>query len=267
LGNKLLLRNKLLLLRGKLLLLLRYKLLLLRDKLLLLRDKLLLRNKPLLLRNKLLLSEGGLYLLDWGRRLHKTPLLVRKVMGVDERIHSGTVGAGWNTSPCLALLRGELQGLLRGELQGLLGGELGGISIVLEVAVSGVVGIDERVEVGVHRSVIVLGVIKRLGNGCRGKGGLAERSLSRGRSCGVVRVKCGRVEAGGARGDVISLQDPESIFSRGVLDHNILAIIVYVTVLANPLSISSGLLPEDDPILLGIGRSKPSVSRVESLLL
>lgn len=193
------------------------ELLLLLGKLLLLRNKLLLLgNKLLLLGNKLLLSKSRLNLLDWSCRLDKASLLVRKVMGVDEWIDSSTVSASRNTAGCLGLLWGKLRllwgksrllwrklWLLWGKLW-LLWGKLSSVDIVLEVAVGGIVGVDEGVEVGIHRGVFIVGVVKGLGNSSNGKAGLAKRGGLDWGGGGVVGVKGGGVLASGSYGDVIS---------------------------------------------------------------
>ena len=80
-------------------------------------------------------------------------------------------------------------------------------------------------------------------------------------------VKGSRLEASGTSGNVVSLQDPEPVLAGSVLHCDGLAIVVNVTVLTDPLSVSRHLLPGDGPVLLSVRRAKPPVSGIESLLL
>ena len=82
-----------------------------------------------------------------------------------------------------------------------------------------------------------------------------------------LRVKGSRLEASGTSGNVVALQDPESVLAGSVLHCDGLAIVVNVTVLTDPLSVSRHLLPGDGPVLLSVRRAKPPVSGIESLLL
>ena len=66
---------------------------------------------------------------------------------------------------------------------------------------------------------------------------------------------------------MVALQDPESVLAGSVLHCDGLAIVVNVTVLTDPLSVSRHLLPGDGPVLLSVRRAKPPVSGIESLLL
>merc|ERR1740131_782651 len=70
----------------------------------------------------------------------------------------------------------------------------------------------------------------------------------------------------GSCGDMGALKDSESILASSVSHSDGLASLINVAVLSNPLSISSGLLPVDCPILLSKGCSKSSVSSIEPLL-
>ena len=84
---------------------------------------------------------------------------------------------------------------------------------------------------------------------------------------GNLRVKGSRFEASGTKGNVVSLQDPESILTSRVLHCDRLAIVVDVAVLANPLSVGGHLLSRDGSVLLSIGRPKPPIPCIEPLLL
>ena len=81
----------------------------------------------------------------------ESSLLVAGVEWVDEGVDSGTVGAVWNS---------EVVGL---SWSNLLRGELGSVGVESEVTVSGVVGVDEWVEVGVDWFVSVV-VVNGLGD-------------------------------------------------------------------------------------------------------
>jgi hypothetical protein len=60
---------------------------------------------------------------------------------------------------------------------------------------------------------------------------------------GNLGVEGCRVEASGTDGNVVALQNPESVLARRVLHCDRLAVVVDVAVLANPLSIGAHLLP------------------------
>ena len=82
-----------------------------------------------------------------------------------------------------------------------------------------------------------------------------------------LRVVGGGLEAGGAGGHVVALQDPEAVDAGGVPHGDGLAVVVDVAVLADPLAVSAGLLPGDGAVLLGVRRAETAVSSVEPLLL
>merc|ERR1719342_1824300 len=63
-----------------------------------------------------------------------------------------------------------------------------------------------------------------------------------------------------------ALKDSESILASSVSHSDGLASLINVAVLSNSLSISSGLLPVDCPVLLSKGCSKSSISSSKSLL-
>merc|ERR1719347_2157631 len=70
----------------------------------------------------------------------------------------------------------------------------------------------------------------------------------------------------GSCGDVGALKDSESILASSVSHSDGLASLINVAVLSNSLSISSGLLPIDCPILLSKSCSKSTISSIEPLL-
>ena len=82
-----------------------------------------------------------------------------------------------------------------------------------------------------------------------------------------LRVVGGGLEARGAGGHVVALQDPEAVDAGGVPHGDGLAVVVDVAVLADPLAVSAGLLPGDGAVLLGVRRAETAVSSVEPLLL
>merc|ERR1719507_1541269 len=204
------------------------------------------------------------------------------VEGVDEGVNSGTVGA-----------RGDGAGLVRG----CVAAKVAAVPVEVEVPVGGVVGVDEGV-VGVgrdnrppHRLGRHEGLLGRLALLVESGAGLGHgavvvfvvvvggfpgldkllllrllllgKLLARGR--GGLELSSGLPVGPG--GHVVALEDPEAVLASGVPYRDGLAILVDVAVLANPLAISSCLLPVNCSVLLGIGGSKPSVSGIEPLLL
>ena len=158
-------------------------------------------------------------------------------MGVDE----GVVGVGRDNRPPHRLDRlshtldrlGRDEGLL-GRLALLVesGAGLGhGAVVVFVVVVGGFPGLDKLL-----LRLLLLGKLL-----ARGRGGL---ELSSGLPVGP-------------GGHVVALEDPEAVLASGVPHGDGLAILVDVAVLANPLAVSSCLLPVNCSVLLGIGGSKP----------
>ena len=203
------------------------------------------------------------------------------VEGVDEGVDSGTVGA-----------RGDGAGLVRG----CVAAKVAAVPVEVEVPVGGVVGVDEGV-VGVgrdnrspHRLDRLSHTLDRLGRdeGLLGRRLLVESGAGLGHGAVVVFVVVvggfpgldkllllrllllgkllargrGGLELSsglpvGPGGHVVALEDPEAVLASGVPHGDGLAILVDVAVLANPLAISSCLLPVNCSVLLGIGGSKP----------
>jgi len=97
------------------------------------------------------------------------------------------------------------------------------------------------------------------------------RSLLRFRSktslLGNLGVEGSRLESSGAEGNVVALQDPESVLAGGVFHCDRLPIVVDVAVLPDSLPVGGHLLPRDGAVLLSIGRTKPPISCIEPLLL
>ena len=84
---------------------------------------------------------------------------------------------------------------------------------------------------------------------------------------GNLGVEGSRVESSGSKGNVVTLQDSESVLASRVFHCDCLPIVVNVAVLTNPLSVSGHLLPGDGSVLLSISRTKPPISCIEPLLL
>ena len=168
------------------------------------------------------------------------------VVGVDEGVGVGSRG---NRPPDGLLgLSHTLDGLGRDE--GLLGGNLllgllvesgaglwHGAVIVLVVVVNRFPGLDKLL------------LLLRL---------LLLDKLLLARSRGGLEL--GRALAIGTGGHVVALQDPEPVLAGGVPHGDGLARLVDVAVLADPLTVSSRLLPVNCSVLLGIGRPKPTDS-------
>ena len=106
--------------------------------------------------------------------------------------------------------------------------------------------VDEGVEVGVNGFVVVV-IVSRLGHGngldWGGHGG----------DGGGLGNEWGGVLSVSSGGNVSALQDPEAVLAGGVPHGDGLAVLVDVAVLADPLPVSSRLLPEHSPVLLGEG--------------
>ena len=179
--------------------------------------------------------------------------LVAGVEGVDERVDSGAVRAGRHAE---ALHLGG----------GLLGLELGAVGVEPEVAVCGVVGVDEGVEVGVHGLGVRVVVVDNLGRG----GGLLGEGGGGGLDGGGGGAGLGHegrgVLAVGPGGDVGALEDPEAVLAGAVPHGDGLPVLVDVAVLPDPLPVGRALLPEHGAVLLGEGGAVAAVPGVESLL-
>ncbi len=180
----------------------------------------------------------------------------------------------------LAVSAGRNQGLLLG--QGVAGVELDGVLVEAEVAVSGVVRVDEGVKVGVDGCVVVVdegglesGRSRLRDNAEGGSGTLLGLGLgSRDRSGGRrerVSVLVGLGHEGGralpAGGDVVTAQDAESLLAGRVAHHVGVAVVADVRVLADPVPVEVRLLLEDDSVLGLEGGSGAAVAGVEALLL
>jgi len=69
---------------------------------------------------------------------------------------------------------------------------------------------------------------------------------------GNLGVEGSRVESSGTKGNMVALQDPESVLASRVFHCDRLPIVVDVAVLTNPLSVSTHLLSRDGAVLLSI---------------
>jgi len=179
----------------------------------------------------------------------------------------------------LSLDRGrlELLSLSWNLLNWLSGSELGRVNVSLEIQVGGVSRVDERIEVSAgnlrlwlllllsYELWLWLSLLCRSRRSHRsdwsGWSGLFSdwSSLRLGRrrllrfTLGNLGVKGSALKAIGSLGDVVSLQDPEPVLTRGVPHCDGLTVLVNVAVLTDPLPVSSRLLPEHCPVLLGEG--------------
>jgi hypothetical protein len=191
---------------------------------------------------------------------------VRSVEGVDEGVDSGTVSAV-----------GDEVGV-QGCGGGSPGGEVSSVAVEGKVAVGGVVGVDEGVEVGVLDLIVV---VADLGFGLLGNDldllgsdlllllllNLDGSLLGNWDWCFVNVLS---VESGGGLSvgrNVRSVENAESVNAGGVLDSVGLAVFSDVGVFSESVSVDVGLLPEDVSVLSGEGGSGAAVSGVESLLL
>jgi len=163
-------------------------------------------------------------------------------------------------------------------LSWLSGSELSSVNVCLEIQVGGVSRVDERVEVatGNLRRLLLwllllsyklwlllslLGRSHRSTSDWSHRSGLFSDRISL-RLCwrrllrftlGNLRVEGSALKTIGSLRDVSSLQDPEAVLTSGVPHGDGLAVLVNVAVLTNPFPVSSCLLPEHRPVLLGEG--------------
>merc|ERR1712106_680894 len=163
-------------------------------------------------------------------------------------INSGTISTSWNTV---------------NKVVGIVGSKVGSISVELEVTVSWVMGVDEWVEVGIHWCINIVIVNWLLNRSC-----LTNRcsNLDRSSRCRGLGNKSSRTLTSSSGGNMSSFQDSEPVLTSSVSDSDSLAIIINITVLANPFTVSSGLLPEHGSILLCKSRSMSAITSIESLL-
>jgi len=175
--------------------------------------------------------------------------LVGGVERVDKRVDSGTVSAGRNAAKLLA--------------DRVVRGKSGSIGVVLEVTVGRVVGVDERVEVGVNRGINIV-IVNR--SSLLDRGGLLNDrgSLLNDRSS-LLGVEGGRVESVGSGGDMRAVEDPEPVLASCVLHGVSPPIVPNIAVLTDTLASCSSLLPEHNPVLLSEGGSESSVPGIEPL--
>ena len=152
----------------------------------------------------------------------------------------------------------ELLSLPGSLLSWLSGSELSSVNVGLEVKVRGVSGVDEGVEVSAWNlrlwlrcDLLSLDRPDRSDGSRLGGDGCSLRLL-RFSSCDL-RVEGSALQTIGSLWDVGSFQDPEAVLAGGVPHGDGLAVLVDVAVLADPLPVSSRLLPEHSPVLLGEG--------------
>ena len=168
------------------------------------------------------------------------------VVGVDEGVGVGSRG-NWPPDGLDGLSHaldglGRHEGLLGRSLLALLvepGAGLGHSAVVVLVVVV------NRLP-GLHKLLLLLRLL------------LLDELLTRSRGRARGGLELGRALSVGSGGHVIALKDPEAVLASGVPHGDGLARLVDVAVLANPLTVSGRFLPVNCPVLLGIGRSKPT---------
>jgi len=191
----------------------------------------------------------------------------------------------WSRLELLHGSRLDLLSLSWNLLSWLSGSELSSVNVCLEIQVGGVSRVDEWVEVATGNLRWLLGLLlllllwlwsdklwlllSLLGRSDRPPsdwshrpGLFSDRSSLRlcwGRllrlrfTLGNLGVEGSALKTIGSLRDVSSLQDPEAVLTSGVPHSDGLAVLVNVAVLTNPLPVSSCLLPEHRPVLLGEG--------------
>lgn len=199
---------------------------------------------------------GGTDILSGSESGLKTSLCVASIEGVNKGVNSSTVSAVWDKSG------------VEGVSWSSSGGKVSSIAVEGEVAVGGVVGVDERVEVGVLDLIVIIAdlgfrllLLLLLLNLLDGLG-----SLDRGSNF-FVKIMCVKgscVLAGGR--DVGSIKNSETILACRVLDCVGLAILTDVGVLSKPVAINICLLPEHVTVFSGEGSSGAAISGIETLL-
>jgi len=170
----------------------------------------------------------------------------------------------------------ELLSLSWNLLNWLSGSELGRVNVSLEIQVGGVSRVDERIEVSAGNLRLLLWLLLLLSYelwlwlSLLGRSRRSDRSDWSGLfsdwsslrlgwrrllrfTLGNLGVKGSALKAIGSLRDVVSLQDPEPVLTRGVPHCDGLTVLVNVAVLTDPLTVSSRLLPEHRPVLLGEG--------------
>jgi len=204
----------------------------------------------------------------------------------------------WSRLELLSLdwSRLELLSLSWNLLSWLSGSELSSVNVSLEIQVGGISGVDEWIEVGAGNLLLLLLLLllwllsyklwlwlSPLGRSSWSSwsswSDWSDRSLlfsdwssfllwwRRLRfPLGNLWIEGSALETIGSLRDVVSLDDPEAVLTSGVSDSDGLPVFINVAVLPNPLPVSSRLLPEHRPVLLGEGRPEPAVSSVKSLL-
>jgi len=157
-------------------------------------------------------------------------------------------------------------------LSWLSGSELSSVNVCLEIQVGGVCRVDERIEVATGNlgRLLLWLLLSLLGRSHRSHRSTSDWSYRSGlfsdrsslRLCwrrllrftlGNLRVEGSALKTIGSLRDVSSLQDPEAVLTGGVPHSDGLTVLVDVAVLTNPLPVSSRLLPEHRPVLLGEG--------------
>jgi len=197
-------------------------------------------------------------------------------------LHWSRLSLHWSRLELLSLdwSRLELLSLSWNLLSWLFGSELSSVNVSLEIQVGRVSRVDERIEVSAGNlrlwllwlllwllSYKLWLLLSLLGRSHRSTSDWSHRSgLFSDRSSlrlgwrrllrfslGNLWVEGSALKTIGSLRDVVSLQDPEPVLTSGVPHSDGLTVLVNVAVLTNPLPVSSRLLPEHRPVLLGEG--------------
>jgi len=124
----------------------------------------------------------------------QTSLLVRSIIWVDEWVDSSTVSAGRNTVDKVSCI---------GIVVVVVGGKVGSVSVEIEVTVSGVMGVDEWVKVGINWLIIIVIVNWLCNRSC-----LTDRCSNLDGSnrsrCRGLGYKCSRFKTSSSGGNMIS---------------------------------------------------------------
>lgn len=195
----------------------------------------------------------------------ETSLVVASIEGVDEGVDTSAVSAVW-----------DKVGVQRTGW-GSLGCKVSSVAVEGKVAVGGVVGVDEGVEVGVNILLNII-VITDLGLGLLDWDLLGADLLLLWLLLDLLNnldgclwlLKFLSVEGSSGLsvgGNVGTVENPESVLASGVLNGVGLAVLANVGVFAEPVAVDVGFFPEDMAVLCGEGSSCAAVSGVESLLL
>merc|ERR1719312_275031 len=144
--------------------------------------------------------------------------------------------------------------------------KVGSVPVELEVTVSGVMRVDEWVEVRINWCINIV-IVNSLSN----RSSLLDRSsnLYRGNTyrCRGLGNKGSSFLTSSSSRNMSSFKDSEPILTSSVADSDGLSIIINIAVLANSFPVNGSFLPENSSIFLSKSCSMSSITSIESLLL